>query len=176
MRLSFRCTELRCHFHYNIPQMRFNIFHRWKGRIIKRKEMWEKSVLWGLQRCFQSLQSAGHFKTTWQLILFYFLRCIFFMLIPFHPWWEDKYKTRVYEVKSGSKHICNTEPKASLLSIFRSSAKAAVWATPADCGHICGCLEVCLSLRAVCHVYVHVCVVRLGTKADTHHQRSAPSR
>lgn len=169
-------THLLCHLHYNIPQMRFNIFHRWKGRIITRKEMREKSVLWGLRRCFQSLQCVGHFRATWQLILFYFLRCIFFMLIPFHPRWEDKYKTRVCKVKLGANTSAPRNQKLHTLHFLIFFAKAAVWVTPADCGCICGCLEVCSSLRAVCRVYAHVCVVRLGTKADTHHQRFAPSR
>lgn len=112
-------THLLCHLHYNIPQMRFNIFHRWKGRIITRKEMREKSVLWGLRRCFQSLQCVGHFRATWQLILFYFLRCIFFMLIPFHPRWEDKYKTRVCKVKLGANTSAPRNQKLhTLLYIF----------------------------------------------------------
>lgn len=112
-------THLLCHLHYNIPQMHFNIFHRWKGRIITRKEMREKSVLWGLRRCFQSLQCVGHFRATWQLILFYFLRCIFFMLIPFHPRWEDKYKTRVCKVKLGANTSAPRNQKLhTLLYIF----------------------------------------------------------
>lgn len=175
MWLGFRCTHLLCLLQYNILQMRFNIFRHWKGGIIKHREMWEKSVFWGLRRCFNSLQFVGHFRATWQLILFYFLRCIFFMLIPFHPWWEHKYKTRIYEVKLGANRSATSNQKHPLLYIFWSSANVAVWVPPAHCGHICGCLEVCSSLRAVCRVYVHVCVVRLGTKADTHHQRFAPT-
>lgn len=99
------------------------------------------------------------------------------MLIPFHPRWEHKCETRFYEVKLGVNTSATQNQKLhTLLYIFWSSAKTAVWATPADCGHIWGCLEVCSSLRAVCRVYVHVCVVRLGTKADTHHQRFAQGK
>lgn len=112
MWLSFRCAHLHPH-----DNMRFNIFHRCKSGIIKRKEMWEKSVLWGLRRCLQSLQRVGHFRATWQLILFYFLRCIFSMLIPFHPRREHKYKTQVLRSETGSESICSTEPKASHTSL-----------------------------------------------------------